>query len=121
MAGLKPCETCGAGADEPCDPHCPNAVQDSMFEEDVPVPLLEESKRALMASVYRLPFAAMTGSPPDHRGRDLDMWLAELADWMHTYLSAVDAQIADLQEQSRQRIALQIEKDVITGYLRGAA
>jgi hypothetical protein len=125
-----PCDACEAKAGEECAEDCPllndgNPVPD--FSEldinyadswaEYVVPPLEESEEKLMAAVHRLPFGRLAGEVPQRTTMSRELWMAQLAAWMTDYRSVLVAQIADLETQSRQRISLQLERDVVRRFL----
>ena len=112
-----PCELCQAPAGEPCKDDCP-----SRGEGDRELPYLQEiAQSMLMASLYRLPFAAFITDPPDYHDIDSDHWLGQVALWMADYLAVAQAHISTLQADSRRAISLQIEKDIVSNFFKGMA
>lgn len=120
------CEDCGAGAGEECRPDCCGAAvaftdpndEYAYFAEPV-----EELMARLAAAVHRLPFSGNVGirgvGAPERDGDD-DAYIAELANWMTEYVEVARSMVEALQVQSRQRISLQIERDVLDGVIRRA-
>lgn len=105
------CEACGAEPGQPCDDDCPGFSQ---WDSD----RYAGSDSRLMAAVYRLPFGALVGDPPE-RG-DSDAWLSDLADWMTQYEQILRVEVERLQAGVRKAIGLQLEKDVVQAWLKGS-
>lgn len=121
-----PCEMCGAGADEPCEDDCPDMayVHESEMldrEQAEEMSTHDLARQILFRATTGLPYSALAGDPPyfgEHT--DDDQWLAEMAVWMANYNKVIREQVEDLQAQSRQRLGLQLEKDIIREFLGDA-
>ena len=139
-----PCETCGAAADEPCAPDCPDmaAFHDSevaqwsdtyegdgtavvgidgepaeWVPDEMDTTLL--ARQILFRAACNLPFAGLVSIDPPYFGEhtDEEVWLQEFAVWLARYATVATERADDLSNQARQRIGLQIEKDVLRGFL----
>lgn len=114
-----PCEHCGAEAGEPCKPACSYVYAADEAQADEQVPLLEQAQGALTAVAYRLPYSGLLDDPPSRKGIEHDVWLAKLAVWLEGYRALLTEQVAQLEADARRGIALQLEKDVVRGFLTG--
>lgn len=118
-----PCEHCGAGPKEPCKRDC---VAWQAEEIDWPTPLDTgeyEPLSRLAAAVHRLPYSGnvgVRGVGAPERGDDDAGYIEALADWMVEYQQVLSAMVQELEVQSRQRISMQIERDVLDGVIRRA-
>ena len=130
---LEPCEACGAGRGQQCDPECPSMVAFYASEgsgqlaidgqpaewkpDEMSTPLL--ARQILFRALCQLPFAGLVSTDPPYFGEhtDDDLWLAEVAVWMANYAKVANDRTDDLSDQARQRVGLQIEKDVLRGFL----
>lgn len=118
-----PCGACGAEAGEPCRDGCAHwALFDTLADEPPEEPpedtLDVRARRALMAVAYRLPFSGLIDMPPPATyDGDLDLWLAAFAIWLEKYRALLREEVDHLQADSARAIALQLEKDVIRGFL----
>lgn len=120
------CEHCGANPGEPCDPDCADYAEEVKFyqsldeaQADEQASLLDQAQGALMGVAYRLPYSGLLDDPPIRQGVDPDVWLAKLAVWMEGYRALLAEQVAKLEAGNRRAIALQLEKDVVRGFLTG--
>lgn len=111
------CEHCGAEPGEPCKPDCTFA--ETADEAQAEQPLLEQAAGALMGVVYRLPYSGLLDDPPSRKDIDHDLWLAKLAVWMEKYRALLTEMVAQLEAGNRRAVALQLEKDVVRGFLTG--
>lgn len=120
------CEHCGAAVGEPCHEGCPYAEANApLFEVEAdeaqalssPQTLTEHAQGIIHAASYRLPFSGLLSDPPDPRGDDDDQWLGKFALWLVEYQKLIRSQVDKLSEDSRRAIGLQIEKDVVRGFL----
>lgn len=95
-----------------------------VFSDEVTsTPPLGESLSKLAAAVHILPYGNLVGlrgmGAPDQQDFDADEYIARLADWMAEYQPILRAMVDDLQAQSRERISLRLEKDIVSNYLKG--
>lgn len=119
-----PCEMCGAEPGNPCLGDCPGDAYDEFsaqgLSELIGTPPLEDSEAKLMAAVHRLPYGGLIGTrgtgAPDRQDYDREEWMARLAEWMTEYQQMLAVQVDQLQDQARERIALQLEKDVVKAF-----
>ena len=125
-----PCDTCGAAADEPCAEDCPDMAYASegggvLAVDAEPAEWVDEetdtltlARRTLFRAATRLPVGALCGDPP-YFGEDTDpdQWLGEMAVWLARYSQVINAHVDDLQEQARQRVGLQLERDILRQFL----
>lgn len=126
----RPCENCGAEAGRECGPECGSDYQvqfsDLQFpEEDHDATRsIEDSLAIIAANVHLLPFGNLVGvrgmGAPDRADFDVQGYLDRLADWMAEYQPILRAMVDELEVQSRQRIGMQIERDVLDGVIRRA-
>lgn len=127
-----PCGECDARAGEPCADDCPLQLEfaavefsDPAWPEDevIDTPPMDESLSKLAAAVHVLPFGGRVGvrgtGAPDRQDHSAEEYIARLADWMVEYQQVLRAEVDELSRQSRERIGLQLEKDIVTNYLRG--
>lgn len=130
---LEPCEACGAGRGQPCDPECPSMVAFHASEgggqlaidgepaewkpDEMDTTLL--ARQILFRAACNLPFAGLVSIDPPYFGEhtDEEVWLQEFAVWLANYAKVATERADDLSNQARQRIGLQIEKDVLRGFL----
>lgn len=133
-----PCEACGVEAGQECAEDCPTAnmsfaeyeAQQDEFDIATGAMLprevrpMDESLSILAANVHRLPYGNLVGvrgmGAPDRQDYSPEEYVSRLADWMAEYQPILRAMVDDLQVQSRQRIGLQIERDVLGGVIRRA-
>lgn len=123
------CEECGAEPGEPCRPGCKYLVEAADMElaadaadeaqAEADAWLVDHAQGALMGVVYRLPYSGLLDDPPSREGIDGDVWLAKLAVWMEKYRALLAKQVAEMEAGYKRAIALQLEKDVVRGFLIG--
>jgi hypothetical protein len=130
-----PCGSCGAEVGAKCEPDCPG-LGDGEWDfgdvsEYVNQPIeeygprsVDESLSIIAEHVHLLPFGNLVGvrgmGAPDRGDYEVGEYLARLADWMAEYQPLLRAMVDDLTAQSRQRISLQLERDVLDGVIRRA-
>jgi hypothetical protein len=129
-----PCDECGALAGEPCAEDCKlradSETWDVEFSQlefpdaDYEPRSMDESLAIIAEHVHRLPFGNLVGirgmGAPDRQDYEPAEYLDRLAGWLEEYQPILRAMVDELQEQSRQRIGLQIERDVLDGVIRRA-
>lgn len=132
-----PCDECKAEPGEPCAEDCP--VLNMTFEEyesqqdefdiatgallppaEVKDRPMAESLSILAAAVHRLPYGNLVGirgmGAPDQQEYSPEEYISRLADWMAEYRPILRREVDDLQNQSRQRMSLQFEKDAVRSF-----
>ena len=116
-----PCEECEVGAGVPCLPDCPALQAAGGW---LGARSMDESLSRLAAAVHRLPYGAQVGliglGAPDRADYTPEEYVAKVADWMTEYQQVLVSKVDDLERQSRERIGLQIERDVFDGAIRRA-
>ena len=133
-----PCESCGAPAGVPCPPECPGIGDDDWgvsyeaegtgtlafdnepaewVDDELETPIL--ARQILFRAACHLPFAGLVSTDPPYFGKETDQeqWLGEFAVWLARYAQIATVQTDELSVQARQRIGLQIEKDVLRQFL----
>ena len=130
-----PCDECGADAGVPCAEDCRLRADSEGWDielgqlefpdEEFHEPRsMDESLAIIAQHVHVLPFGNLVGvrgmGAPDRQDYEPAEYLERLADWLAEYQPILRAMVDDLQTQSRQRIGLQIERDVLDGVIRRA-
>jgi hypothetical protein len=126
-----PCELCGAEPGQECPEGCPSLTEVDWsavegineYAEVIDTPPMDESLSKLARSVHILPYGNLVGArgmgAPDQQDYSPEEYIARLADWMAEYQPILRAMVDDLQAQSRERISLRLERDIVSGYLKG--